>query len=130
MAAAPESGLPAAMEPHLSLTAARRWIIAMTAIYLCLWLLPSHGEIGQKNFLPIHVSLEWLSISVAMLGFAVSWHAYFEEHLGNIVLIGTVLLGVGLLDFGHNSEDRIIPSAASEVVYTCCRCSTCTRRGS
>ena len=109
MAVATESGLPAAMEPQLSLAAARRWIIAMTALYLCLWLLPGHVEIGQKNFLPLHLSLEWLSICVAILGFAVSWHAYFEEHPGNIVLIGTVLLGVGLLDFGHQMSIQGMP---------------------
>ncbi len=73
----------------------------MTAIYLCLWLLPGPVDIGHGNFLPIHVILEWLSISVAVLGFAVSWHAHSDGHPGNIVLLGVVLLGVGLLDFGH-----------------------------
>ena len=82
----------------------------MTAIYLCLWLLPGQVEIGHGNFLPIHVILEWLSISVAVLGFAVSWHAHFDGHQGNIELLGVVLLGVGLLDFGHMLSIQGMPA--------------------
>ena len=36
-----------------------------------------------------------------MLGFGIAWDAYSRERPGNIVVLGVVLFGAALLDFGH-----------------------------
>ncbi|MDO9011600.1 MAG: EAL domain-containing protein [Gallionella sp.] len=56
---------------------------------------------GIAGYLPLHTLLETIAIIIAMLVFAVGWHAYRRELPGNLLLIACAFLGVGMLDFTH-----------------------------
>lgn len=77
------------------------------------------GAKGIANYLPLHMLLETFSIVVAMLVFAVGWHAHGRDLPGNIVLLACAFLGVGLLDFAHmlsyaGMPDFVTPSNAEK----------------
>ncbi len=56
---------------------------------------------GIAGYLPLHTLLEMIAVIIAMLVFAVGWHAHSRSLPGNIVLLACMLFGVGLLDFSH-----------------------------
>ena len=74
---------------------------------------------GIAGYLPLHMLLETLTIIVAMLIFAVGWHAHNRNLSGNIVLLACAFFGVGLLDFAHmlsyaGMPDFVTPSNAEK----------------
>lgn len=85
----------------------RNWkpAVAGVAFMALLCTLLWTGELGidipAQQFLVLHTTLEVASIVVAMLGFGIAWDAYARERPGNIVILGAVLFGAALLDFGH-----------------------------
>ncbi len=71
------------------------------AVPVVLTFSPPPGVRGMANYLPLHMALETLAIVIAGLVFAVGWNAKRHRLPGNILLLATVFLGVGLLDFSH-----------------------------
>ena len=51
--------------------------------------------------LPLHMFMEGFAIVVSMLVFSTGWHSYSQERAGNIALLASFFLAVGLLDFAH-----------------------------
>ena len=88
-------------KPALDLNTARWWVGILAGIYLLLWLFPPSVELVLLHYVPMHMAMESVAIVVSVLVFGIAWHAYAEERPGNIVLIGSVLAGVALLDFAH-----------------------------
>lgn len=82
---------------------------ALAFIYASLWLYGPQFDLGLSGYLPLHTALEVGAIVVAALAFGVSWNAYAATRPGNIVIIGVVLLGAGLLDFAHAISYRGMP---------------------
>lgn len=86
------------------------------------WALPPlAGANGMAHYMPLHILLETISIVIAMLVFAVGWHAYRKEMTGNILLLSCVFLGVGILDFSHllsyaGMPDFVTPSAPEKAI--------------
>lgn len=86
---------------------ARNWkrayigVGVMAVLSSMLWTGVLAVDLPARYFLPLHTALEVASIIVAMLGFGIAWNAYSQDRPGNIVLLGAVLFGAGLLDFGH-----------------------------
>lgn len=92
--------VPAASAPRQK--QAVHWVVALAVIYAMLWFLSWRGiNVYVDHYLPIHTTMETAAIVVAMLVFGISWNAYAQERPGNIVVIGVVLFGTGLLDFAH-----------------------------
>ena len=92
--------IPSAADPR-RLAQATRWVVALAVFYGLLWLFGSDADLGLGRYLPLHTTLETAAIVVAMLSFGIAWNAYAESRPGNVVLIGAVLFGTGLLDFAH-----------------------------
>lgn len=69
--------------------------------YALLWSGFKGVDLRVPHYLPLHTVMETMAIVMAMLGFGIAWNAYSRERPGNIVIIGVVLLGAGLLDFAH-----------------------------
>jgi diguanylate cyclase (GGDEF)-like protein/PAS domain S-box-containing protein len=89
---------------------------ALALLYGLLWLAGSSVDLGLGNYLPLHTFMEMAAIVVAMLAFGIAWNAYVAARPGNIALIGAVLFGTGLLDFGHmlgyhGMPDFVTPSS-------------------
>jgi PAS domain-containing protein len=80
---------------------------ALLLLFLMIGLLPS-SDFGIGRYLPLHTAMETGAIVVAMLVFGIVWNAYSDERPGNVVL-GVVLLGTALLDFGHMLGYRGMP---------------------
>jgi PAS domain S-box-containing protein len=74
-------------------------LVSGVALVSALPVLP--GMNGIANYLPLHMLLETFAVVVAMLIFAVGWHAQSRNLPGNIVLLACAFFGVGLLDFAH-----------------------------
>lgn len=80
---------------------AQVWVGALALLTLLLWGGWLTIDLPGPRFLAVHTTLEIASVVVAILVFAIAWHAHAQDRPGNIVLIGAVLLGVGLIDFVH-----------------------------
>ena len=76
-------------------------VAVMALLSSMLWTGVLAIDLPARYFLPLHTALEVASIIVAMLGFGIAWNAYSQDRPGNIVLLGALLFGAGLLDFGH-----------------------------
>jgi diguanylate cyclase (GGDEF)-like protein/PAS domain S-box-containing protein len=91
---------------------ANLWVLAMLLLSVPLWTGSLALDLPTALFLPVHTALEFGSVAVALLGFGIAWHARAADRPGNIVLLGAILLGVGLLDFLHTlSYDGMPPLA-------------------
>lgn len=69
--------------------------------YALLWAGFTGMDLRIPEYLVLHTVMEMAAIVVAMLGAGVVWNAYARERPGNLVLIGVLLFGTGLLDFAH-----------------------------
>ncbi len=94
--------------PLHDLKRAALWPGALLLLFLMIGLLPS-SDFGIGRYLPLHTAMETGAIVVAMLVFGIVWNAYSDERPGNVVLLGVVLLGTALLDFGHMLGYRGMP---------------------
>lgn len=79
------------------------------------------GIKGMANYLPLHTALETLAIIIAALVFAVGWNAKQYQLSRNILLLSTLFLGVGLLDFSHmlsfsGMPDFVTPSDPEKAI--------------
>ncbi len=75
---------------------------ALAAVMLLSLALPSlPGTQGMAQYLPLHMALETLAITVAALTFALVWSVRREHMPRHVLLLGIALLGVALLDFSH-----------------------------
>ncbi len=88
---------------------AQRWVSGMLLLSLLLWTDLLRFDLPSAVYLPLHTTLEFSSIVVAMLGFGIAWHARAQDRPASIVLLGLVLMGTGLLDFGHTLSYQGMP---------------------
>lgn len=89
---------------------AQLWVGCLVLPVLLLWSGMLQLELPQSVFLPLHTTLEFGAIVVAMLGFGIAWHAHSNNRPGTILLLGLVLGGSGLLDLGHALSYPGMPS--------------------
>lgn len=99
------------------------WLLSLlTAIFILVWIAPfSHPFERLVDYLPVHTALETLSVVLAVLVFAVGWHAYVLSRAINVVLIACAFLAVALLDLGHfmsypGMPDFITPGTPSKTI--------------
>lgn len=102
--------LPMHLSPaqHRDLKRAVLWPGVLLLFFLFVGLIPS-ADFGIGRYLPLHTAMETGAIIVAMLVFGIVWNAYSDERPGNVLLLGAVLLGTALLDFGHMLGYRGMP---------------------
>ncbi len=86
-------------------------LLVLAAGLLVAWLIPHDpSRAGAHWFpLPLHTIAESFAVVVAMLVFAISWHAYQPDRSGNAQILAVGFLMVGLLDFGHTLSYRGMP---------------------
>jgi PAS domain S-box-containing protein len=105
--------------PSLSVNIGRySMLLALLAVVAALsFITPgAYFVLPQRDFLPLHILLEFTSVLVAFMVFGVTWHSLSPARESNITLIGCAMLASGLLDFGHTLSylgmpDFITPSS-------------------
>lgn len=96
-------------------------VAVMAMLCTLLWTGALDMDIPAQQFLPLHTTLEIVAIMVSMLGFGIAWDAYTRERPGNIVILGAVLFGAALLDFGHTLSyagmpDLVTPASPAKAI--------------
>jgi diguanylate cyclase (GGDEF)-like protein/PAS domain S-box-containing protein len=77
-------------------------IIILSGILFLVWLSPpSHALEEVGDYLPLHLVIEMIAVIIAILTFLVGWNTYNKEIPDNILILASLFLGVGLLDFVH-----------------------------
>jgi diguanylate cyclase (GGDEF)-like protein len=77
------------------------WVGFALLGYAMLWLEFKGADLSIPYYLPLHTVMETVAIIVAMLGAGIVWNSYAQERPGDLVFIGVLLFGTGLLDFAH-----------------------------
>jgi diguanylate cyclase (GGDEF)-like protein/PAS domain S-box-containing protein len=83
------------------------WVTACSAAglallgYALLWGEFKGLDLQIPHYTTLHTAMETMAIVIAMMAFGIVWNAYARERPANIVFIGIVLFGTGLLDFAH-----------------------------
>ncbi|HQS57267.1 MAG: hypothetical protein B7Y56_00130 [Gallionellales bacterium 35-53-114] len=100
------------------------WLLSfLSAVFLLVWLLPvSHPFERLADYLPLHTTLETLSVVLAVLIFAVGWHAYVPSRAINVVVIACAFLAVALLDLGHfmsysGMSEFVTPASSDKAIH-------------
>jgi PAS domain S-box-containing protein len=65
------------------------------------WLPTGHFFEEPSSYLPLHTTLEFFAIAVAIMIFAIVWHTREKHKDGRSLFLASVFLGVGLIDFMH-----------------------------
>jgi len=95
----------------------------------CGLVLPFSGLLPEGHFfddpvtyLPLHTALEFFSIAVAILIFAIVWHTREKHEDVSTLFLASLFLGVALLDFLHTLSfmgmpDFVTPSAPGKAIH-------------
>jgi PAS domain S-box-containing protein len=95
--------------------------LLLLAMLLSIAMPPLDAARGIAHYLPLHTLLETFAIVVAVMVFAIAWNAHTKKLSPNIVLLGVMFVGVGLLDFSHmlsyaGMPDYVTPSGAEKAI--------------
>ncbi|MFH2133940.1 MAG: EAL domain-containing protein [Pseudomonadota bacterium] len=110
-------------DSHLESLRSAGWYVALVAAITIFLLVSSTPKAlqGISGYEPLHTFLEFTSISVSILLFAVGWNSHYRNLPKNLVLISVGFLGVALLDFSHSLSyagmpDFITPSGPDKAI--------------
>ncbi|MCH7345400.1 EAL domain-containing protein [Pelomonas sp. CA6] len=88
-------------------------VLALSLLFVLVWQAPSlPGFKGEPHLFPVwlHTVGETLAVAMALMVFAVCWHAGPQDkEAGDGLLLGCGFLVVGLLDLGHMLSYRGMP---------------------
>ena len=91
-----------------------RVLLVLASVQLVTWLLPVSPVFNAiPYYLPLHTLLEFISIYVSMMVFAVGWGLHGRTTAGNVTLLASVFFFVGLLDFSHTMSYGGMPDFLS-----------------
>ena len=98
------------------------WALALTAVLLMGFALPGFRFFTvPSNYLPLHTALEFAALAVSAMIFSLAWNLRDQPDSGNIMLMGTGFLAVGLIDFAHilsyaGMPDLVTPSGPEKAI--------------
>ena len=110
------------MTNHREFRESTYWLAALLAGLLLLRMLPAPDDArGLGSYLPLHTSMEILSIAVAAMVFSIAWVTQKYRPNGRALVLGIGLLGVALLDLSHTLSyvgmpDLITPSGPEKAI--------------
>ncbi|WP_251972893.1 putative bifunctional diguanylate cyclase/phosphodiesterase [Sphaerotilus microaerophilus] len=87
-------------------------LVGFTLVFLLFWLAPPLEGLKQSaRFFPValHTVMETMAIVVALLVFAVCWHAHDTPRASGLTVLGAGFLAVGLLDLAHMLSYKGMP---------------------
>lgn len=87
-----------------------QWAIGLSVVFLLSGLLPPLPLFSApEHYLALHTALEFFSIAVAGMVFALGWNLRRMIAGGRLVWLGAVFLAVGLIDLGHTLSYQGMP---------------------
>ncbi|MCI5122800.1 MAG: hypothetical protein D3908_16750, partial [Candidatus Electrothrix sp. AUS4] len=87
-----------------------RLLVCLTAILVFIWQSHTTEQLtGIANYIPLHTTLKMVAIIIAFLSFAVVWSVERRNTDGRLLLLGSLFVGVGLLDFMHMISYKGMP---------------------
>jgi len=95
--------------------------IGLTAIFAIAGAIPPFSFFSSvEHYLPLHTVLEFASITVALMVFALAWHLRDQTNQ-RYAILGVGFLCVALIDFGHmlsypGMPDLVTPSGAEKAI--------------
>ena len=99
-----------------------RWAIGLTLLLLIGQALPDAKFFSTPaQYLPLHTGLEFISIAVSVMVFALAWNLRRQADNSHLMLLGTGFLAVSLIDFAHTLSyagmpDWVTPSGAEKAI--------------
>jgi diguanylate cyclase (GGDEF)-like protein/PAS domain S-box-containing protein len=99
-----------------------RWTIGLTLLLLIGQALPGTRFFSTPaQYLPLHSGLEFISIAVSVMVFALAWNLRRQAGNSYLMLLGTGFLAVSLIDFAHTLSyagmpDWVTPSGAEKAI--------------
>ncbi len=99
-----------------------RWLVGLIVVMVLSTLLPApEASRGMAGYLPLHSTLEVLSVSVAAMVFGISWTVHKYRASGRALVVGVIFLGVAVLDLTHTLSfhgmpDFITPAGAEKSI--------------
>ena len=99
-----------------------RWTIGLTLLLLIGQALPGAKFFSTPaQYLPLHSGLEFISIAVSVMVFALAWNLRRQADNSYLMLLGTGFLAVSLIDFAHTLSyagmpDWVTPSGAEKAI--------------
>jgi PAS domain S-box-containing protein len=98
-------------------------VLGLMALGLALaWAVPLPPEFGRIEQYPaVHLMMEMVSVTVAMLVFVSGWHAYSRALPRNLVVLACMFMGVAVLDLAHalsyaGMPDFVTPSGPEKAI--------------
>ena len=94
------------------------WLMALaTSLALVAVLLPQYTlDLGSSGFLALHSGIEFVSLLLVILIFAVTWHSPPQEISTDLLLMAVALLASGCLDFVHAFLFKLTPHFTTGLV--------------
>ena len=106
------------MPPHLAgkdgkatlHTAPLVWMATLTLLLLTGWLLP-HSKLFPEthDYLAAHTLLEFVSMAVSVMVFALAWNLRFEEGSSHRIMVGVGFLAICFMDVAHTLSFQGMP---------------------
>ena len=99
------------------------WLIVLSIVFVASGFLPAvHLFSAPEDYLALHTALEFFSIAVAGMVFALGWNLRRTARGARLAWLGTVFLAVGLIDFAHTLSYPgmpvfVTPSGADKAIH-------------
>ena len=99
------------------------WLIVLSIVFVASGFLPAVRLFSApEDYLALHTALEFFSIAVAGMVFALGWNLRRTARGARLAWLGTVFLAVGLIDFAHTLSYPgmpvfVTPSGADKAIH-------------
>ena len=78
------------------------WLLVLSVVFVASCFLPATPlALAPDHYLSLHTALEFFSIAVAGMVFALGWNLRRSARGARLAWLGAVFLAVGLIDFAH-----------------------------
>jgi diguanylate cyclase (GGDEF)-like protein/PAS domain S-box-containing protein len=99
------------------------WLCVLSIVFVASSLMRTAPlPLAPEHYLPLHTALEFFSIAVAGMVFALGWNLRRSARGARLAWLGAVFLAVGLIDFAHTLSYSgmpmfVTPSGADKAIH-------------
>jgi diguanylate cyclase (GGDEF)-like protein/PAS domain S-box-containing protein len=99
------------------------WVAGLTVLFLVGTLLPSQSFFSNPEaYVPLHVTLEFISMAISVMVFALAWNLRHIDGNSQIVILGVFSLIIAVIDLAHTLSFPGMPvfvtaSGSTKVIF-------------